>query len=86
MPIELKMPALSPTMEEGTLAKWLVDGAIDASPAEQGRVRTQPLLVQPSERDDRLVEGLAGGVELARRIAARLAATTRKDANAAVSR
>ena len=24
MPIELKMPALSPTMEEGTVAKWLV--------------------------------------------------------------
>src|SRR3982750_3277653 len=24
MPIELKMPALSPTMEQGTLAKWLV--------------------------------------------------------------
>ena len=24
MPIELKMPALSPTMEEGTLAQWLV--------------------------------------------------------------
>ena len=24
MPIELMMPALSPTMEEGTLAKWLV--------------------------------------------------------------
>ena len=24
MPIELKMPALSPTMEEGTLAKWMV--------------------------------------------------------------
>src|SRR5258707_4457854 len=24
MPAELKMPALSPTMEEGTLAKWLV--------------------------------------------------------------
>ncbi|WP_404709914.1 pyruvate dehydrogenase complex E1 component subunit beta [Sphingomonas sp. MMS24-J13] len=24
MPIELKMPALSPTMEEGTLSKWLV--------------------------------------------------------------
>src|SRR3546814_1601566 len=24
MAIELKMPALSPTMEEGTLAKWLV--------------------------------------------------------------
>ena len=25
MPIELKMPALSPTMEEGTLAQWLVN-------------------------------------------------------------
>ena len=24
MGIEIKMPALSPTMEEGTLAKWLV--------------------------------------------------------------
>ena len=24
MPIELKMPALSPTMEEGTLSKWMV--------------------------------------------------------------
>src|ERR1700736_1448391 len=24
MPIELKTPGLSPTMEEGTLAKWLV--------------------------------------------------------------
>ncbi|WP_375398510.1 pyruvate dehydrogenase complex dihydrolipoamide acetyltransferase [uncultured Sphingomonas sp.] len=25
MPIEIKMPALSPTMEEGTLARWLVE-------------------------------------------------------------
>ena len=25
MPIELKMPALSPTMEEGKLARWLVN-------------------------------------------------------------
>lgn len=24
MPINLQMPALSPTMEEGTLSKWLV--------------------------------------------------------------
>ena len=32
MPIELKMPALSPTMEEGTLAKWLVkEGDKEAS-------------------------------------------------------
>src|SRR5215217_3013524 len=33
MPIELKMPALSPTMEEGTLAKWLVKEGDDASAA-----------------------------------------------------
>ena len=32
MPIDLKMPALSPAMEEGTLAKWLVkEGDIVAS-------------------------------------------------------
>ncbi|MBV9564170.1 MAG: biotin/lipoyl-binding protein, partial [Bradyrhizobium sp.] len=24
MPIEIRMPALSPTMEEGTIARWLV--------------------------------------------------------------
>jgi pyruvate dehydrogenase E2 component (dihydrolipoamide acetyltransferase) len=24
MPVQILMPALSPTMEEGTLAKWLV--------------------------------------------------------------
>src|SRR5216117_1921674 len=29
MGIELKMPALSPTMEEGTLAKWLVNEGDD---------------------------------------------------------
>ena len=31
MPIELKMPALSPTMEEGTLAKWLVNEGDEVS-------------------------------------------------------
>ncbi len=30
MPIELKMPALSPTMEEGTLAKWLVKEGVNS--------------------------------------------------------
>ncbi|MBT6123125.1 MAG: biotin/lipoyl-binding protein, partial [Candidatus Puniceispirillum sp.] len=29
MAIEIKMPALSPTMESGTLAKWLVDEGAD---------------------------------------------------------
>src|SRR5690606_10084446 len=32
MAIELKMPALSPTMEEGTLAKWLVKEGDEVSP------------------------------------------------------
>lgn len=31
MPIEIKMPALSPTMEEGTLAKWLVKEGDDVA-------------------------------------------------------
>ena len=29
MAVEIKMPALSPTMEEGTLSKWLVDEGTD---------------------------------------------------------
>ncbi|MDH7971821.1 pyruvate dehydrogenase complex dihydrolipoamide acetyltransferase [Sphingomonas sp. AR_OL41] len=38
MPIEIKMPALSPTMEEGTLAKWLVK--------EGDRVKSGDLLAE----------------------------------------
>ncbi|RVQ69080.1 pyruvate dehydrogenase complex E1 component subunit beta [Croceicoccus ponticola] len=34
MSIELKMPALSPTMEEGTLAKWLVKEGDEVSPGD----------------------------------------------------
>jgi len=34
MAIELKMPALSPTMEEGTLAKWLVKEGDEISPGD----------------------------------------------------
>ncbi|MGB7374566.1 pyruvate dehydrogenase complex E1 component subunit beta [Pontixanthobacter sp.] len=34
MSIELKMPALSPTMEEGTLAKWLVKEGDDIAPGD----------------------------------------------------
>ena len=29
MAVEIKMPALSPTMEEGSLTKWLVDEGAD---------------------------------------------------------
>ncbi|QQN74179.1 pyruvate dehydrogenase complex dihydrolipoamide acetyltransferase [Croceicoccus sp. YJ47] len=34
MPIEIKMPALSPTMEEGTLAKWLVEPGQKVEPGD----------------------------------------------------
>ena len=34
MAVELKMPALSPTMEEGTLAKWLVKEGDEISPGD----------------------------------------------------
>ncbi len=34
MPIEIKMPALSPTMEEGTLAKWLVKAGDPVKPGD----------------------------------------------------
>ena len=34
MPTELKMPALSPTMEEGTLAKWLVKEGDTVQPGD----------------------------------------------------
>ncbi|WP_230281233.1 pyruvate dehydrogenase complex dihydrolipoamide acetyltransferase [Croceicoccus sp. Ery15] len=34
MPISLKMPALSPTMEEGTLAKWLVKAGDRIGPGD----------------------------------------------------
>ena len=34
MPIDLKMPALSPTMEEGTLARWLVKEGDTVAPGD----------------------------------------------------
>ncbi len=41
MPIEIKMPALSPTMEEGTLAKWLVK---EGDTVKAGDLMVLPLL------------------------------------------
>ena len=34
MPIDIKMPALSPTMEEGTLSRWLVKAGDTVSPGD----------------------------------------------------
>ena len=51
MPIELKMPALSPTMEEGTLAKWLVKEGDD------GQIGRHPRRDRDRQGDD----GVRGG-------------------------
>ena len=34
MPTEIKLPAMSPTMEEGTLAKWLVKEGDTVKPGD----------------------------------------------------
>src|ERR687898_14133 len=52
MPTELKMPALSPTMEEGTLAKWLVK--------EGDAVKSGDILAE-IETDKATMEFEAGG-------------------------
>ena len=51
MPIELKMPALSPTMEEGTLAKWLVKEGDD------GEIRRHPRRDRDRQGDDGVRSG-----------------------------
>ena len=51
MSIELKMPALSPTMEEGTLAKWLV---------KEGEADLVDRLLGEERAGRRVAGGLAG--------------------------
>ncbi len=41
MAIELKMPALSPTMEEGTLARWLKVEGDAIEPGDVGALSDQ---------------------------------------------
>jgi hypothetical protein len=50
MAIKILMPALSPTMEEGTLAKWLVKEGDTSSPARSRR-----------DRDRQGHDGIRGG-------------------------
>ena len=67
MAIELKMPALSPTMEEGTLAKWLVKEGdevrsgdiLDVGPAVGGAGGREPA---PAEQVARQQFGHQAGV------------------------
>ncbi len=53
MPIELKMPALSPTMEEGTLAKWLVkEGDIVTSGTVLAEIETDKATMEYESIDE----------------------------------
>jgi pyruvate dehydrogenase E2 component (dihydrolipoamide acetyltransferase) len=47
MPIEIKMPALSPTMEEGTLEKWLVQEGDSVKPGDiLAEIQTDKVMVE----------------------------------------
>ena len=47
MGIEIKMPALSPTMEEGTLAKWLVKEGDEVLIVASPRKSVKAVVVRP---------------------------------------
>ena len=48
MAIDIQMPALSPTMEEGTLTKWLVK---EGDTVASGDILACLLYTSPSPRD-----------------------------------
>jgi len=54
MPVEVLMPALSPTMEEGTLARWLVDEGDTVSPGD-------PIAEIETDKATMEVEAVEGG-------------------------
>src|SRR5688572_28335459 len=57
MPIELKMPALSPTMEEGTLSKWLVkEGDIVAAGDLLAEIETDKATMEFEAVDEGRIE------------------------------
>ncbi len=66
MPIELKMPALSPTMEEGTLSKWLVkEGDSVASGDVIAEIETDKATMEFESIDEGVVTSItvAAGTE-----------------------
>lgn len=89
MPIELKMPALSPTMEEGTLAKWLVKEGDKVGPGDLlAEIETDKATMEYEAVDEGtiaklLVEEGAEGVKVGTVIA--LIAEEGEDASAASS-
>jgi pyruvate dehydrogenase E1 component beta subunit len=59
VPIELKMPALSPTMEEGTLAKWLVK---EGDPVAAGDVLAEIETDKATMEFESIDEGTVGRI------------------------
>ena len=90
MPIEIKMPALSPTMEEGTLAKWLVkEGDKVASGDLLAEIETDKATMEFEAVDEGTIVSLAvaegaDGVKVGTVIA--LLAAEGEDAGAAPSK
>ncbi len=61
MAIELKMPALSPTMEEGTLAKWLVkEGDAVKSGDILAEIETDKATMEFEAVDEGVVSSITG--------------------------
>jgi pyruvate dehydrogenase E1 component beta subunit len=59
MGIELKMPALSPTMEEGTLAKWLVKAGDSVKPGDiLAEIETDKATMEFEAIDEGTVTGI----------------------------
>jgi pyruvate dehydrogenase E2 component (dihydrolipoamide acetyltransferase) len=59
MPVELKMPALSPTMEEGTLAKWLVKEGDTVAPGDLiAEIETDKATMEFEAVDEGIVQAL----------------------------
>ena len=66
MAIEIKMPALSPTMEEGTLTKWLVaEGEAVRSGDVIAEIETDKATMEVEALDDGQIGRIlvAGGTE-----------------------
>ena len=62
MPIHIRMPALSPTMEEGTLAKWLVKEGDAVAPGDViAEIETDKATMEVESVD----EGTVGRIEVA---------------------
>ena len=59
MPINIQMPALSPTMEEGTLAKWLVK---EGDSVESGDVMAEIETDKATMEFEAVDEGVIGKI------------------------